>query len=59
MRHTPFVVAALLVFGAACSNNDRETSFVPEAQAAAPAAEKDYGWRTTPHFKQEEVREYQ
>ena len=32
MRHTRFAFAALLVFSAACSNDQRETSFVPEAQ---------------------------
>jgi hypothetical protein len=45
MRSIPFAIAALsLVMGAACSNDQGDASFVPEAQAAAPKA-KDYGWR--------------
>jgi len=60
MRYTPFAVAALLLFSAACSNDERETSFVPEAQAASPQ-QKDYGWQTTPQYPAVEkaVHEYQ
>ncbi len=60
MRYTSFAIAALLAFNAACSNDERETSLVPEAQAAAPQPQKDYGWRTTPDFsgKQDEAHEY-
>ena len=61
MRYTPVAIAALMLFGAGCSNDDRETSLVPEAQAAQPQPKKDYGWQTTPDFsgKQDEVRDYQ
>jgi hypothetical protein len=48
MRYTPFVAAALL-FSAACSNDQREASFVSEAQAAS-AKQQDYGWQTQPNF---------
>jgi len=60
MRYTPFALAALIAVSAACSNEDRETSFVSEAQAApAPVQQKDYGWRTAADFKPaEDVREY-
>lgn len=60
MRYTPFAAAALLIFGAACSNDEKNASFVPETHAAQPTAQKDYGWRTTPDYskKQVEVREY-
>jgi hypothetical protein len=60
MRSTRFAVAALmLALGAACSNDERETSFVSEARADFTSA-KDFGWRTTPEFSagQKEVREY-
>ena len=62
MRYTPFAFAALMVLGAACTNDDQAPSLVPEAQAAAqPPAQSDYGWRTTPHYpaKEEPVRDYQ
>ena len=61
MRYTPFAFAALMVLGAACSNDEQTPSFVPEAQAAQPAVESDYGWRTTPHYpaKEEPGRDYQ
>jgi len=60
MRYTPLAAAALLILGAACSNDEREPSFVPEAQAATPQ-QKDYGWRTAPQYPavDAEVREYQ
>ena len=61
MRYTSFAIAALMLFSLGCSNDDRETSLLPEAQAAQPPVENDYGWRTTPDYskKQEVVREYQ
>ena len=61
MRYTPFALAALMVLGAACSNDEQTTSLVPEAQAAQPPVQSDYGWRTTPQFpeKEEVVRDYQ
>lgn len=61
MRYTPFAVAALMFLGVACSNDEQNTSFVSEAQAAQPAADKDYGWKTTPDFSkpQKEVRDYE
>ena len=60
MRYTPIVLATLLLMSAACSNDERETSFVPEAQAAAPQP-KDYGWRTPPRYPavEQAVHEYQ
>jgi hypothetical protein len=60
MRYTPFALAALMVLGAACSNDEPAPSFVPEAQASPPPAQSDYGWRTTPHFpeKEEPVSDY-
>lgn len=60
MRYIPFAFA-LMLFGAACSNDEPSASFVSEAQAVQPPAGKDYGWRTTPDFskKQEDVHEYQ
>jgi hypothetical protein len=60
MRYTRFAVAALIVaFSAACSNDERETSFVSEAQAAPPAT-KDSGWRAMPGLPvdETEVKEY-
>ena len=61
MRYTPFALAALMVLGAACSNDEQTPSLVPEAQAAQPPVQSDYGWRTTPQFpeKEEVVRDYQ
>ena len=61
MRYTPFFFAALTVLAAACSNDEQAPSLVPEAQAAKPTVQSDYGWRTTPHFpeKEEVVRDYQ
>ena len=61
MRYTPFAIAALTLFSLGCSNDDRETSLLPEAQAARPPAQNDYGWRTTPDYSknQEDVRDYQ
>jgi len=59
MRYTPFALAALMVLGAACSNNDQAPSLVPEAQAAQPpAVQSDAGWSTTPHFPEKEERVY-
>lgn len=50
MRHTPyFVAAALLLLGSACSNDQREPSFVSEARAAT-AKQNDYGWKAEPNF---------
>lgn len=60
MRYMPIAIAALMLFGAACSNDEREPSFVSEAHAATPQ-QKDYGWRATPDFsapQQDPVREY-
>jgi hypothetical protein len=59
MRYTSFAIAALMLVSAACSNDEGETSFLSEAQAATPNA-KDYGWRTTAEYPaaQSEVREY-
>lgn len=61
MRYTPLAAAALMLFCAACSNDEREPSLVSEAQAAAPRQQKDYGWRTAPQYRAVEVeaREYQ
>ena len=65
MRYTPLALAALMVLGAACSNDDPASSLVPEAQAAprpAPQpAQSENGWSTTPHFpkKEEVVYDYQ
>ena len=61
MRYTPFFFAALTVLAAACSNDEQAPSLVPEAQAAQPPVQSDYGWRTTPQFpeKEEVVRDYQ
>jgi hypothetical protein len=60
MRHASYAVSALLVFSAACSNDEREPSLIPEAQAA-PTQQKDYGWRTTPSYPSEQaaVRDYE
>ena len=60
MRHTLFAVATLVLFSAACSNDEREPSFVTEAQAATAQGPKDYGWRTTPQYPAVEAgaREY-
>jgi hypothetical protein len=45
MRYNPIAIAVLsLVTAAACSRDEREASFVSEAQAASPRV-KDYGWR--------------
>jgi len=50
MRYTPyFVAAALLLLSSACSNDQREPSFVSEARAAT-AKQNDYGWKTEAHF---------
>ncbi len=60
MRCIPIALAALMLFGAACSNDEREPSFVSEAHAATPQ-QKDYGWRATPDFsasQKDAVREY-
>jgi hypothetical protein len=59
MRSTRFAVAALMLALGACSNDERETSFVSEARADYTSA-KDFGWRATPEFsaEQKEVREY-
>jgi hypothetical protein len=61
MRYTSFAFAALMLFNAACSNEEGRSAFVSEAQAATPPAEKDYGWKTTPDFSkpQAEAREYE
>ena len=45
MRYTLFAIAALTLFSRGCSNDDRETSLLPEAQAAQK--------------NQEDVRAYQ
>ena len=45
MRYASYAVSAMLVFSAACSNDEREPSLIPEAQAT-PTQQKDYGWRT-------------
>jgi PBP1b-binding outer membrane lipoprotein LpoB len=63
MRYAPIAVA-LMLLSAACSNEDRDASFVSEAQAAPTQPQKDYGWRTTPQYpaaeaQVREVREYQ
>jgi hypothetical protein len=61
MRTIPFAIAALAIAtGAACSSDERETSFVPDAHAATPTL-NDYGWRpkSEPALVQtEEVRDY-
>ena len=50
MRYTPyFVAAALLLLSSACSNDQREPSFVSEARAATPN-QNDYGWKAEPNF---------
>jgi len=50
MRYTPYFVAAtLLLFSSACSNDQREPSFVSEAHAAT-TKQNDYGWKTEAHF---------
>ena len=65
MRYTPLALAALMVLGAACSNDDPTPSLVPEAQAAPQAApqpaQSENGWSMTPHFpqKEEQVYDYQ
>jgi hypothetical protein len=58
MRYTRFALAALIAVSAACSNEERETSFISEAQAAT--AQPDGWWRTPGDFSspQEEVRDY-
>lgn len=62
MRYTPFALAALMILGAACSNDDPAPSLLPEAQAAPqPAsqpAQSENGWSTTPHFPKEEEKVY-
>ncbi len=60
MGYTPFALAAVLLFAAACSNDEPSTLLVRDAQAAPPPQEKDYGWKTTPDFsrRQDEAREY-
>ena len=61
MRYTLFALAALMVLGAACSNDEQGPSLVPEAQAAQLPVQNDFGWRTTPDFSKNEpeVRDYE
>ncbi len=59
MRYTLIALAAVLLFAAACSNDEPSTLLVRDAQAAPPQPEKDYGWKTRPDFStsQAEVRD--
>ena len=57
MRYTPLALAALMILGAACSNDDPAPSLVPEAQAAPQPAQSENG-RVTPHFPKEEEKVY-
>ena len=59
MRHTApyFIAAALLLFTSACSNDQREPSFVSEAQAATNKP-SDYVWKTPADFSPVEDTSY-
>jgi hypothetical protein len=41
------LLALALIGIAACSEEERQASVVPEAYAATPAPQSDYGWRTS------------
>ena len=59
MRYTPyFVAAALLLLSSACSNDQREPSFMSEAHAGT-AKTNDYGWKTQPDFPASEQAVYE
>lgn len=61
MQYMRFLISAtVMLFVAACSNEEGQ-SFVSEAQAApVTIAQSDYGWRTAPSYPvaQAKVSEY-